>query len=73
MNGPIRLDTLYPELSPEQRHEAEINIQRYLTVVIRIAERLEAEGSTLTDLDLTASKTRANVPDERSNSLISKN
>jgi hypothetical protein len=73
MSDLISLKTLYPELSPDQRSEAEFNIRRYLAVVIRMAERLEAEGISVADVDLTASGTRANVPDERSNPTISKN
>jgi hypothetical protein len=31
---------LYPNLTPEQAEEAEENIRRYLSVIIRIYERL---------------------------------
>lgn len=69
----ITIRDLYPHLTEVQLAAAEDNIRRYLAVVIRVAERLEAEGRTLTDLDLTASRTSANVPNERSNPPISNN
>jgi len=70
---PITIRDLYPHLTKAQLAEAEVNIRRYLAAVIRIAERLETEGHTVAHLNLTASRTRANVPDERSNSPISNN
>lgn len=48
---PIRIEDLFPRHSPEWYAEAEANIQQYLTVLIRIAERLACEGKKPQDLD----------------------
>ena len=53
----ITLREIYPEFSDAEIAEAESNIRRYLAVLIRIAERLQAEGYTPDDLDLTLSGT----------------
>jgi hypothetical protein len=37
---------LYPHMTDEELREARDNIRRYLAVIIRISERLEAEGKT---------------------------
>ena len=42
-NAPTLRD-LYPDFTGEQLKEAEANLERYLAVMIRIAERLRREG-----------------------------
>ena len=44
------LKDLYPHLTPEELEIAEENLERYLAVMVRIAERLRAEGKSLNDL-----------------------
>ncbi len=39
------LESLYPELPPKPRKEAQANLEAYLKVVYRIYCRLEKEGS----------------------------
>lgn len=39
--NPITIQDLYPELSPEQQHEASYNFGRYLEIVRRIFERTQ--------------------------------
>ena len=41
---------LYPHLTQEELEIAEQNLERYLAVMIRIAERLKSEGKNLRDL-----------------------
>jgi hypothetical protein len=60
---PITLRDSYPHFSDEQLKEAEANLERYLVVMIRIAERLRNEGYDLTAPDLTPSAPGATVPD----------
>jgi hypothetical protein len=38
------LKDLYPHFTPEELETAEQNLNRYLAVMMRIAERLQAEG-----------------------------
>lgn len=64
----ITLREIYPEFSDTQLAEAESNIRRYLAVLIRIANRLQAEGYTPADLDLTLSGTESIIQHERSKS-----
>ena len=47
---PPSLKDLYPDLTEEDLKIAEENLERYLAVMIRIAERLKAEGKNLSDL-----------------------
>lgn len=47
--GPSLKD-LYPHLTQEELEIAEQNLERYLAVMIRIAERLKSEGKNLRDL-----------------------
>ena len=60
---PITLRDLYPHLTDDQLEEAEANLERYLAVMMRIAERLRLEGYDLTAPDLTGSGTNVNIPD----------
>ncbi len=59
------LGDLYSHFSEQQLQEAEANLERYLSVMLRIAERLRSEGYDLTSPDLTRLPTRANVPDTK--------
>lgn len=60
--SPITISDLYPDFTEEQREEAEANLRRYLEVLIRMAERLRAEGRSINELaDLTCSPGKANV------------
>lgn len=47
---PPSLKDLYPHLTQEELEIAEENLERYLAVIVRIAERLKAEGKNLRDL-----------------------
>jgi hypothetical protein len=65
----ITLRELYPHFTEDQLAEAESNIRRYLAVVVRIAERLKAEGRHLpasVEDDLTKRETQGSIPHERS-------
>jgi hypothetical protein len=65
---PNTLGELYPDLASDQLEEAESNLERYLTVMIRIAQRLRTEGYDLTDPNLTISEPSLTIQRERSNS-----
>jgi hypothetical protein len=56
--GPeITIRDLYPHLSEERLQEAEENLERYLEVVLRIYERIQADPEAAACLrSLTASK-----------------
>jgi hypothetical protein len=41
---PITIEDLYPDLSPEDRAEAQENLQEYVRIVWKIFNRLKAEG-----------------------------
>ena len=41
---PSTLRDLYPHFTDEQLEEAEANLERYLAVMMRIAERLRSRG-----------------------------
>jgi len=43
-------EELYPGHTPEWYEQAEVGIHRYLETIIRIAERLQSEGTTVKDL-----------------------
>ena len=62
---PITLRILYPHFTDEQLEEAEANLERYLAVMIRIAERLRSEGYDLAAPDLTAPQMNASIPDAK--------
>jgi aryl carrier-like protein len=66
---PITLHDLYPHFTDEQLEEAEANLERYLAVMMRIAERLRAEGYDLTSPDLTVPPSSPTIHRERSNSV----
>jgi hypothetical protein len=62
---PINLHDLYPHFTDEQLKEAEANLERYLGVMMRIVERLRAEGYDLTAPNLTAPEMHASIPDAK--------
>ena len=62
---PITLRDLYPHFTDEQLEEAEANLERYLAVMMRIAERLRSEGYDLAAPDLTAPQMNASIPDAK--------
>jgi hypothetical protein len=57
------LRELYPHFTDDQLEEAEANLERYLAVMMRIAERLRSDGYDLASTDLTHSQTNASIPD----------
>lgn len=53
--GDITIADLYPDLSPEQLHEAEYRMLRYLAVVKEIFEEIcESKPEILTELERRA-------------------
>jgi len=70
---PITIRDLYPHMSEEELTAAEVNLKRYVAVIVRICDRLKAEGKSWPDADdfspdLTLSGDDFSIPDERSNS-----
>jgi hypothetical protein len=59
---PITLRDLYPHFTAEQLEEAEANLEEYLTVMLRVAERRRSDGFDLPASDLTVSRTEASIP-----------
>ncbi len=53
---------LYPDFTDEELQEARENIRRYLSVLIRIAERLQSEGKSIMDL-VEESKDEPSAPE----------
>ena len=45
-NKPITIRDLYPHMNEEELAVAEANLRRYVAVVVRIYERLKAEGKS---------------------------
>jgi hypothetical protein len=41
---PITIRDLYPDLTEQQLREAEVNLERFTTALVKILERLRAEG-----------------------------
>jgi hypothetical protein len=72
---PITIRDLYPEMNDEELAEAEANLRRYVAVIVRIHDRLKAEGKTWPDppADLTLSAGDFTIPNERSNSPKKRN
>ena len=68
---PITLRALYPRLSDAQLNQAEANVRCYLAVLMRIADRLNADACPASDAEpsLTSCHTNANIP-QRSNPRI---
>ena len=69
---PITIRDLYPHMSEEELAVAEANLKRYVAVIVRIYDRLKAEGKSwpepVTSPDLTLSGDDFTIPEERSNS-----
>jgi hypothetical protein len=63
-NGRITIGDLYPDLSPEQKAEAEYHLLRYLALVKRIFERIARQNPEL----LTKLERRAMLRKERMSS-----
>jgi len=66
--NPVTIRDLYPEFSPEQLEEAEANLRRYLASLLRMAERLQAEGRSIDDLPVDGSfdlDGESSVPSQR--------
>jgi hypothetical protein len=75
---PITIRDLYPHMSEEELAVAEATLRRYVAVLVRIYERLKAEGKSWPDArtspaDLTLSGVDFSIPDERSNSPRKRN
>ncbi|MBV9155598.1 MAG: hypothetical protein JO097_05005 [Acidobacteriaceae bacterium] len=52
---PLTIAELYPELSKEELETAADNIRCYLAALLRMAERLEADGKSINDLAVDCS------------------
>jgi len=69
---PITIRDLYPHMTEEELAVAEANLKRYVAVIVRIYDRLQAEGRSwpkpVDRADLTLSSDESNIRDERSNS-----
>jgi hypothetical protein len=64
-NQPITLRQIYPHFTDEQLDQAEANLERYLAVMVRIAERLRNDGVGLTVPNLTSPEMNASIPDAK--------
>ena len=60
---PITIRDIYPHFTEDQLEEAEANLERYLAVMMRIAERLRSEGYDLTAPNLTVPEMNASITD----------
>jgi hypothetical protein len=67
---PVTIRDFYPHFTDRQLEEAEADLEQFLAVMIRIAERLQAEGYDLTAPDLTVLPPSPTIHDERSNQSI---
>jgi hypothetical protein len=68
---PITIRDLYPQMTEEELAVAEVNLKRYVAVIVRIYDRLRAEGKPWPkprNVDLTLYADESNISDERSNS-----
>ena len=69
---PITIRDLYPRMTEEELAVAEANLKRYVAVLVRIYDRLQAEGKPwpkpVNRVDLTLSGDESNIRHERSNS-----
>ena len=68
---PITIRDLYPHMSEADLAVAAANLRRYVAVLLRIHDRLRAEGKPWPDdaplADLTLSGNDSTIPNERSN------
>jgi len=74
-NRTITIQDLYPHMSEAELVVAEANLKRYVALIVRIHDRLQAEGKSWPDppVNLTASGMHHTIPGERSNSLTKRN
>ena len=75
---PITIRDLYPHMNEKELAVAEANLKLYVAVLVRIYDRLKAEGKSWPDAhtfpaDLTLSGDGFSIPDERSNSPKKRN
>jgi hypothetical protein len=72
---PITIRDLYPRMSAADLEVAEANLKRYVAVLVRIHDRLKAEGKFWPDppVNLTASAMHRTIAGERSNSPKKRN
>jgi hypothetical protein len=47
----VTIEQLYPDLSPEEREEAEVNLRLYIELIIRIHERIQRDNEAGTRLE----------------------
>jgi len=71
-NKPITIRDLYPDMSEDELAVAEANLRRYVASIVRIYERIRAEGGSWPapgiGSNLTTSGNHPSIPHERSNS-----
>jgi hypothetical protein len=67
LHSEVTARDLYPNLSDRQLEDAEDNLRQYLAVILRIAERLHAQGQSIHNARLTESENSYTIPHERSN------
>ena len=66
---PITIRELYPNMTDDELAVAEANLKRYVAAIVRIYDRLTAEGKSWpSPLDLTTYEKDPTIPGERSNS-----
>jgi hypothetical protein len=72
---PITIRDLYSHMSAAELAVAEANLKRYVALLVRIHDRLKAEGKSWPDspVNLTASEMHRTIPGERSNSPKERN
>lgn len=73
---PITIRDLYPSMRDEELAIAEANLKRYVAVIVRIYDRLKAEGKSWPappPPDLTPSGNDLIIPNERSTSPTIRN
>lgn len=51
----ITIADLYPELPEGEQEEAAANLRQYLTVLLRMAERLQRDGRSIVDMAVDCS------------------
>ena len=74
-DNPITIRDLYPHMSEADLSVAEANLKRYVALIVRIHDRLKAEGKSWPDppVNLTVSEMHRTIPGERSNSPKKRN
>jgi hypothetical protein len=71
----ITIRDLYPHMSEGELAVAEANLQRYIALIVRIHDRLKAQGKSWPEppVNLTTSEMHRTIPGERSNSPKERN